>query len=104
VEGIWYAHFTSGPTQGDGLAVLRSGEILGGDASHTYKGSYQQDGVNLYVNVQVAPYIGSKIPADIDHPVSLFLTGSVQGDLAKVSGHVDNHQDVTVSVELRKGA
>lgn len=104
MEGIWYAHFTSGPTQGDGLAVLHNGEIMGGDASHTYKGSYQEDGANLYVNVQVAPYMGSKIPVDIDHPVSLFLTGSVHGDLAQVSGHFDNHRDLTVSVELRKGA
>ena len=104
MEGIWYAHFISGPTQGDGVAVLRNGEILGGDPSHTYKGSYQEDGVNLYANVQVAPYMGSNVPLDIDHPVSLFLTGSVHGDRAQVSGHVDSRRDVLVSVELRKGA
>ena len=103
MEGIWYAHFISGPTQGDGLAILRDGEILGGDPSHTYKGSYQEDGVNLYANVQIAPYFGSKVPLDIDHPVSVFLTGSVHGDLAQVSGHFDNRRDVTVVVELRKG-
>jgi hypothetical protein len=104
MEGIWYAHFTSGPTQGDGLAVLRNGEILGGDPSHIYKGSYQEDGTNLYASVQIAPYLGSKVPLDIDHPVSLFLTGSVRGDLAEVSGHFDNRRDLTVVVELRKGS
>ena len=103
MEGIWYEHFTSGPTQGEGLAVLRNGEIFGGDPSHTYKGSYQEDGINLYANVQVAPYVGSSIPLDIDHPVSLFLTGSVHGDVAHVSGHFDNRRDVMVQVELRKG-
>ena len=40
MEGIWYAHFTSGPAHGDGLAVLRNGIIQGGDPEHTYEGFY----------------------------------------------------------------
>ena len=31
MEGLWYAHFSAGQVQGDGMAVLRDGEILGGD-------------------------------------------------------------------------
>lgn len=104
MEGIWYAHFTSGSNHGDGLAVLRNGEILGGDPLHTYKGSYQEDGQFLYANLCVAPYAGAAAASDIEHPFSLYLTGKIEGKLAHVSGHPNNRPDVVVSVELHKGA
>ena len=103
MEGIWYAHFSSGTNQGDGLAVLRNGEILGGDPLHIYKGSYQEDGQFLYANVRVSPYVGAGVPVDLEHPFSIFLKGAIAGTTATVSGHPNNHPDVTVRVELRKG-
>ena len=33
MEGIWYAHFTSGEMYGDGVAVLRDGLVQGGRSS-----------------------------------------------------------------------
>jgi hypothetical protein len=104
MEGIWYAHFNTGTNQGDGLAVLRNGELLGGDPRHTYVGTYQEDGAYLYANVRVAPYAGAGLPADLEHPFSLFLKGSIAGDTATISGHPNNHPDVTVRVEMHKGA
>lgn len=104
MEGIWYTHFTAGPIQGDGMAVLRNGEILGGDPAHTYIGSYQEDGAQLFANVRVSPYAGSKTPVDMEHPLTFFLKGSVNGDLANIAGHPNNKPDMMVSVELRRGA
>jgi len=103
MEGIWYAHFTSGEANGDGVAVLRNGQIEGGDPAHTYSGSYQEEGSNLYANVRVSPYAGAAVPADLTHPVTFFLRGSVTGNCAEVSGHPDNRPDALVSVELHKG-
>ncbi len=103
MEGIWYAHFTSGEVKGDGMAVLRDGLIEGGDPAHTYSGSYQEEGSNLYANVRVSPYAGSAVPTDLAHPVTFFLRGSVTGNSAKVSGHPDNRPEALVSVELHKG-
>jgi hypothetical protein len=103
MEGIWYAHFSTGSSQGNGLAVLRNGEILGGDPDHTYTGSYQEDGDLIYANVRVAPYTKSGHALDMNHPVSFFLTGSSAGDSAHVSGHPNNRPDVTVEVDLQKG-
>ena len=103
MEGIWYAHFKSGETFGDGVAVLHNGQIEGGDPAHTYCGSYQEDGSNLYANIRVSPFAGSTLPSDLTHPITYFLKGSVAGDFAKVSGHPDNRPDAIVSVELRKG-
>lgn len=104
MEGIWYAHFSTGTTQGDGMAVLRDGEILGGDPGHTYSGSYQEEGSNLYVNVRVSPFAGARTPADLAHPVTFFLQGSIAGNRAKVKGHPDNRPEVVLSVELERGA
>ena len=103
MEGIWYAHFTSGEVYGNGVAVLHDGLIEGGDPAHTYSGSYQEEGSNLYANVRVSPYAGSSLPADLTHPITYFLRGSVSGDSAKVSGHPDNRPEALVTVELHKG-
>jgi hypothetical protein len=103
MEGIWYAHFTSGEAHGEGMAVLHDGKIEGGDPAHTYVGSYHEDGSHVYANVRVSPYAGSSLPVDIHHPVTYFLQGSIAGNSAKVTGHPDNRPDALVSVELHKG-
>src|SRR5579871_6015068 len=102
MEGIWYTHFSAGPVQGDGVAVLHDGEIQGADPSHTYVGSYQEDGSNLYANVRVSPYAGATVPVEMEHPVTLFLKGSVNGNSAKIAGHPNNRPDVMVSVEMHR--
>lgn len=103
MEGIWYAHFTTGESNGVGVAVLHNGQIEGGDPAHTYSGSYQEEGPNLYANVRVSPYAGSSLPADLTHPITYFLRGLVNGDSAKVTGHPNNRPEAMVSVELHKG-
>lgn len=104
MQGLWYMHFTSGPLEGDGLAVLRDGEILGGDQARTYAGSYREDGSLVYANIRVAPYLRSRTPSELKHPITLFLQGKVKDDLASVSGHVDNAPNVEVTVELHRAA
>jgi hypothetical protein len=103
LDGLWYAHFTAGPVQGDGMAVLRDGEILGGDPVHTYTGSYTFDGPEVYLNVCVAPYSG-RTPTDIDKPIDFVLWGSANGDSAKVSGCANHHRELKAVVELHRAA
>jgi len=102
-DGLWYAHFTAGPVQGDGIAVLRDGEILGGDPAHTYTGSYTTDGPEVYLNVRVAPYAGH-VPAEMDRPMEFVLWGSANGDSARVSGCANNHRDLKAIVDLHRAA
>jgi hypothetical protein len=103
MEGIWYAHFASSASNGVGVAVLHNGIIEGGDPAHTYSGSYQEEGSNLYANIRVSPYAGSTLPPYLTHPITYFLRGSVSGDQAKLSGHPNNKPEAIVSVDLRKG-
>jgi hypothetical protein len=104
MEGLWYMHFTAGTVEGDGLAVLRNGEILGGDQACIYAGSYREDGKLLYANVRISPYSRSKVPPGIKHPISIFLQGTVMDNTASVSGHADNAPGVEVAVELHRAA
>ncbi len=104
MEGLWYAHFTAGPVHGEGMAVLRNGEILGGDPAHVYSGSYQSDGPNIYANVRVSPYALASVPADLDRPLEVFLKGSIAGDSATVSGHPEQKSDLKIAVELHRAA
>lgn len=104
MEGLWHTHFTAGPVQGEGLAVLRDGEILGGDPARTYTGSYREDGKLIYANVRVSPYAHAGVPSELKHPITIFLQGVVRGDDASVSGHADNAPGLTVSIELHRAA
>ncbi|MGO9433243.1 MAG: hypothetical protein ACLPH3_14580 [Terracidiphilus sp.] len=103
IDGLWYTHFTAGEVQGDGMAVLRDGEVLGGDPAHTYTGSYTSDGSELYLDVRVSPYAGH-VPADLERPVALVLCGSVSGDSATVSGCAGQRRDLKVIVDLHRAA
>jgi len=103
MEGLWYAHFNAGPVHGDGMAVLRNGEILGGDPAHTYTGSYQVDGKNIYANVRVSPSAEAVVP-DLERPLTIVLRGSLTGDSAIVSGHPVHHADMTIAVELHRAS
>lgn len=102
-DGLWYAHFSAGEVQGDGMAVLHDGQLLGGDPSHTYTGSYTSDGPELYLNVRVSPYEGH-IPTDMTRPVEFVLWGSASGDDAKVSGCADRNRNLKVVVDLHRAA
>jgi T3SS negative regulator,GrlR len=106
MEGLWFAHFNAGPEYGDGMVVLRHGEILGGDRGHIYTGTYHSDGPYLYARVHVNPYVWTLALANqpLNETLNLTLRGQLSGNSAIVSGHPDNQNDVNVFVELRRAA
>ena len=104
MESLWYAHFSTAQTQGDGIAVLRDGQILGGDPSHIYVGTYQFDGSRVYASVRVKPYARDGMSQAREEAFDLFLRGALTGDSATVSGHPDNRADMNIAVELHRAA
>jgi len=104
LNGLWHTHFVAGPAHGDGMAVLRDGEILGGDPTHTYTGSYRLDGALLYANVRVSPYPASGSSDPVEGPLTFFLSGSVAGDAGTLSGHTDQKTEWKVAVDLHRAA
>jgi hypothetical protein len=105
MNGLWIAHFNAGPAHGNGLAVFRAGEILGGDYAHTWVGTYEEEGRNLYARVRVAPYISASngelvVP---ERSVTMTLQGTRTEMEAELSGHADD-SEVTVSIEMHRAA
>jgi len=105
MNGLWIAHFNAGPAHGDGLAVLRAGEILGGDLAHTWVGTYEEEGRRLYARVRVAPYVAHKEqePLVPEKPIMVTLSGARDESVAVLTGHPDE-SDVAVSIEMHKAA
>lgn len=107
MEGLWFTHFTAGPEYGDGMVVLRDGQILGGDPGHTYTGTYMIDSPNVYARIEVKPYVWEPDVSTQEHPerpVMLTLTGTLTGHSAVVFGHPDDHEEVKIAVEMRQAA
>lgn len=105
MNGLWMAHFDAGAAHGNGIVVLNSGEILGGDFSHTWTGTFQREGSSLRIRVQVAPY-GLAQEAEVEaaeRPFMVTLTGRCTEGEANLSGHPDE-SDVAVNIRMRKAA
>lgn len=105
MNGLWVAHFDAGPAHGNGLAVFREGEVLGGDFAHTWTGTYKEEGSRLYARVRVAPYVTAHDgePVVPDRPVELTLSGSCDEHDAVLTGHADE-SEVAVTIEMHRAA
>jgi hypothetical protein len=102
MNGLWIAHFDAGEAHGKGIAVLHAGEILGGDFSHTWVGSYRQEGSSLYARIRVAPCNHRPEPEEHpERPVMVTLAGTCSDGEAALAGHADE-SDVAVSIEMHK--
>lgn len=103
MNGVWITHFSAGAAHGSGIAVLRSGEILGGDFSHTWVGTYQEEGSQLYARVHVAPH-GDGDDAGVSEretPLELTLSGFRTERDARLVGQADG-SELAVSIELHQ--
>ncbi len=106
MKGLWIAHFNAGPAHGNGIAVLRDGEVLGGDLTHTWIGTYQEEGKKFYARVQVAPYNeshGGEEPMGPERLVMVTLTGERRAEDVTLSGHADE-SEVQVTIEMHQAA
>jgi hypothetical protein len=101
MDGLWIAHFNAGAAHGNGIAVLRAGEILGGDFAHTWTGTYEKEGPSLYARVRVAPYSGEAETEVREHPSMITLSGMCDQKDAVLAGHPDE-SELAVSIEMHK--
>lgn len=105
MKGLWIAHFNAGGAHGNGIAVFREGEILGGDFAHTWTGTYEEEGSHLYARIRVAPYTShhEMEPMVHDRTMMVTLSGTCDEHEAVLTGHPDE-SEVPVSIEMRKAA
>lgn len=106
MDGLWIANFTAGAAHGNGIVVLRSGELMGGDTAHTYKGTWQEDGPSLNARVSVESWAaqeGQQAAAE-EQPMMLTLTGTSTEKSATLHGYPDDKPELFVSVEMKRAA
>lgn len=88
MEGFWTVKFEGVQGMGAGVITLVGGQLFGGDSGFLYKGTYTQQGENLTAQVQVKRYAPGMPSVMGQEKFSLQLTGTIQGNLGKLSGSV----------------
>jgi hypothetical protein len=87
MEGFWTVQFTGVQGIGAGVATLIAGQLFGGDSGFLYTGTYQQTGSSMTARVHVkrhaaGPNVMGRSEFDLE------LTGTLQGNVIKVTGKI----------------
>ncbi len=106
MDGLWIAHFTAGAAHGNGLVILRAGEVLGGDLSHTWQGELHEDGPNVNARVRIGPWTAREatVQPGGEQPFMMTLSGSCTDRSASLHGHPDEKPDLPIQIELKRAA
>lgn len=105
-SGIYYVIFRShNGVFGDGLAVVDTGRIHGGDYRYLYRGHYKVEGNSLRAKIQVSYYRGKC--ESVFGPVDKFdltLSGNAAEGTFKVSGNIFGQSQMKITIEGQKQA
>lgn len=104
MEGCWLTHFETNKGSGNGIAMLRDGELLGGDSEHLWNGTYDEDGWRIVARIRIVPIMSSP-EEDVmarDQPMILMLTGLCTEEYAHMEGDAENRRDLHFSITMRK--
>ncbi|HEX4068267.1 MAG TPA: GrlR family regulatory protein [Acidobacteriaceae bacterium] len=104
MEGYWVTHDDAGAVQRDGIAMLRAGELLGGDREYVWRGTYEEEGAKVYARIRITPFVTREEEETMarDKPMILSLEGTCTDDFARLDGHPDEREDLVFHVEMRK--
>jgi|SRR5882724_2158136 len=108
-NGLWSAAFqASTGGSGSGVAVLKDGKVLGGDAQFTYVGTFKasQDG-NAEADIRCQQHHQVPGQQPVFGPLTdfrLVLKGKASGGNITLSGHIAEQPQATIKMELRKRA
>jgi T3SS negative regulator,GrlR len=91
-DGIYYVRFSAGHDRGqigEGLAVIKSGKVNGGDPGYVYTGTIIQSGVTVTSQLHIKNW--APTGRSVFGPLTAFdltLAGSVTADGFTVSGSI----------------
>jgi hypothetical protein len=105
IPGIYTAVCFSNKTMGGcGVAIFTGNAIHGGDATHYYRGKYSIQGENrISATIDVVKYapLNDTIFGSPDR-FRLILNGIVDDQGFDLSGPMEGHPDVMITMSLRK--
>ena len=101
IEAMWTVWFQGMEGEGQGVVVLETGRVFGGDSGWYYRGNYEMDREQLKASIEVTHYGGPLLlvvghppgsePFEIEitgHRISnsrILATGEVKGTGQKIS-------------------
>lgn len=104
MEGYWKFHYEIGAVDGDGIAMLHDGELVGGDFEHVWSGTYEEDTSTLHVRIRITPSVScdeERIMAR-DKPQIFSLHGYCTEDFAALEGAAEHCKDQRIAITMRK--
>jgi len=104
MDGYWLTHFHVGDRHGEGIVMMRAGELLGGDLEHVLSGTWEEEEGRVYARIRIVPFV-SRAEEELmarEMPLILTLTGTCTEDTARLEGHPDARDDLQYRVEMRR--
>ncbi|MCP5352485.1 MAG: hypothetical protein H6926_04765 [Chromatiales bacterium] len=90
ISGIYFVRFAAGGNDfGEGLVVIRDGNVNGGDETYLYRGRLDVYGEDVRAHLEIKHYRGSL--NSVMGPLQEFtlqLSGKASGDRFEVSGGI----------------
>jgi hypothetical protein len=104
MEGYWLTHFRVGERHGEGMVMMRAGELLGGDLEHVWSGTWEEEDGRVFARIRIVPFVSRAEEGMMarEMPLILTLTGTHTEDTARLEGHPDAREDVVYQVEMRR--
>lgn len=104
MEGYWLAHYDSGARHGEGMVMLRGGDLLGGDLEHVWTGTYEEESPKLYARIRIVPFVSCAEERSMarELPVIVNLSGFCTEEFATLEGCPEGRDAESFHVEMRR--
>ncbi len=106
IDGLWTAEFGSSTgIFGGGVAVLKDGRVLGGDAGYFYVGEYHLTERIFRATIEVQPFIAGyeSVFKTANQKFTLVLDGSLLDDThITAQGHTKEMPQLSFGAKLTK--
>lgn len=104
MDGYWLTHFRVGERHGEGIVMMRAGELLGGDLEHVWRGTWEEENGRICARLRIVPFVSRHEEGTMarEMPLLLTLTGTHSDDMVYLEGHPDAREDLVCHVEMRR--
>jgi hypothetical protein len=104
MDGYWLTHFRVGERRGEGMVMMRAGELLGGDLENVWRGTWEEEDGRVYARIRIVPFVSRHEEEWLarEMPLIVTLTGTHTEDMVQLEGHPDGREDVAYQVEMRR--
>jgi hypothetical protein len=103
-DGLYKVHFQTPRGAGDGVIVLKDGQLRGGDSLIYYVGTYTQNGDRFSADVKTDAHSNNPNMQSVFgmNRVRINITGTTKGDSAQMTGTSPDAPGVNFQASLTR--